>query len=435
MTIDDLITGIKALIAAYEAEAVQQPLMISAGGDLQAALDAGEPLIALPAGATYPAITIAHPVTLNGNGAHIHAVASDTPAIRVAPGTTDVTLRDLSATAAWNGAVVQLGDNLAATQGTLAVVPRRIRLERVTVPTHRGKRAFEISAAECELVDCSCDDVYVPDGAQDSQGVNILNTPGPVAVRGGTYIAGSENIMIGGAAPVILGNVPSDLLFENLTLVKPAAWQNAIKVGPKNLFEIKAGRRVTLRNSTLSGSWKSTLGDPSQDGYAIVITPKNSMFIEDVLLEGLTVDRCASGVQLLGVDYNSVTPHATRGIVIRASTFAISKALYGGIKGHLALYVGGMLDSTWEDVSATFDGAQIVECDSPTPTGPLTMRGCTLSAGVYGFKAPGANYGNVGYADRAFTALLEGNTFDLSAMSAGGRTAFKTNFPTNTFTP
>jgi hypothetical protein len=159
-----------------------------------------------------------------------------------------------------------------------------------------------------------------------------------------------------------------------------------------------------------------------------VITPKNGQLIEDVLLDHITVDRASAGIQLLGKDYNSITPTATRGVVVRDSSFTVSRALGG--RGILALYVGGMLDSTWERVTATFDGSSIVQCDTQVPCGPFTMTHCTMPTGSLAVHAPGVNYGGptpLAYAGREFVTVFENNTF------SGAPSAFRQFYPLNTW--
>ena len=144
---------------------------------------------------------------------------------------------------------------------------------------------------------------------------------------------------------------------------------------------------MTLKNSTLSGSWKD-----GQDGWAILITPRNGAYIEEVVIDGITVERVGGGVQFLGVNRGTGTPKPTSGVVIRNSKFTISRAENGG-RGVLALYVGGMLDSTWDNVTATFDGSAIVQADSRVPQGPFVMRNSRMNTGKLAVQAPGANFG------------------------------------------
>jgi hypothetical protein len=431
MTNDELIAGIELLIAQYrlgqipaaplpDVPEVPQFLVVTPDQNLQQALDNATGPVHLVEGASYPGVTLPTGAVLVGNGAEI--VGVNVPALYVAPGSHSIAVSDVVCTSNV-AAVVQLGDNLATTQSTLEAVPHHIKLERVTVPTHRGKRAFEVNASDVELLGCQALDIYDP-AQRDSQAILILNTPGRVTVIGGEFVAGSENILIGGDTIKIPGVIQSDLLFDSVKLHKPESWRtDGINRAVKNLFEVKAGRRVTLKNSTLSGSWKA-----GQDGWAIVITPKNSQLIEDVLIDNVVVDRASGGVLFLGKDYNSVTPAATRGVVVRDSAFVLSKS-YGG-RGILALYVAGMLDSTWERVTATFDGTAIVVCDTQVPAGPFTMTDSTMPTGSIAVAAPGVNYGGptpLAYAGREFTTVFERNTFLLAP------SAFKKFYPNNTF--
>jgi hypothetical protein len=277
------------------------------------------------------------------------------------------------------------------------------------------------------LLDSRALDVYSP-AALDSQAIAVLNTCGPVSVVRGEYVGASENILVGGDTLKIADcpeGIVADLTFDGLTLSKPDAWRSdGVKRSNKNLFELKAGKRVTLKNSTLSGSWKD-----GQDGWAILITPRNGAYIEEVVIDGITVERVGGGVQFLGVNRGTGTPKPTSGVVIRNSKFTISRAENGG-RGILALYVGGMLDSTWDNVTATFDGSAIVQADSRVPQGPFVMRNSRMNTGKLAVQAPGANFGAPAagkYADRALTTVFEGNTF------SGAPKAFRKLYPKNTF--
>ena len=58
----------------------------------------------------------------------------------------------------------------------------------------------------------------------------------------------SENILIGGADPSIVGLVPTDITIRGNHLFKRLAWRGA-GVGVKNLLELKTGRRVRIENN------------------------------------------------------------------------------------------------------------------------------------------------------------------------------------------
>lgn len=398
---------------------------IRTADDLQKALDAGG-VIELTAGAVFEAsrFTVSKSGTeIRGHGATLKG--TEGPGLYIPPSVSDVTVNEVTVVSAGEQAVVQCGDN-GSTQTAVAQQPTGIVFEKVTIPQHRGKRGFEINCA-ARLLDSRALDVYSP-AALDSQAIAVLNTCGPVSVVRGEYVGASENILVGGDTLKITDcpeGVVADLMFDGLTISKPESWRtDGVRRSNKNLFELKAGKRVTLKDSTLSGSWKD-----GQDGWAILITPRNGAYIEQVLIEGITVERVGGGVQFLGMNSGTGTPKATSGVVIRNSKFTISKAENGG-RGVLALYIGGMQDSTWDNVTATFDGTAIVQADSKVPQGPFVMRNSRMNTGKLAVQAPGANFGSRAvdkYADRTLTTVFEGNTF------RGAPRMFRTLYPKNKF--
>ena len=421
------------MLAAGVAAQRQTPSakVVRGSDDLQAALDHGG-TIELEAGATFSAARFVvgkSGTTVRGHAASLRGTAG--PALYIPPAINDVSISDLSLTSDAADAVVQCGDNGAA-QTRPEQQPTDITFRNVTIPTHRGRRGFEINCA-ARIVDSKALDIYATTRV-DSQALWVGNTCGPVTVIGGEYVAASENIMVGGDS-VKLPCVQTDITFDGLTLTKPDTWRtDGIPV--KNLAEVKAGRNVTLRNLRMGNVWKS-----AQDGWAFVITPKNGLLIDGVLIDNVTVDRCGGALQFLGKDYNSVTPAATRGVVVRNSTFDCrdGKSARGG-RGIFALMSGGVLDVSVENVTFVGDGNAIVQSDTPagSPQGPLTVRNSRMTVGTYGVTANGSNFGeplpaSSRYRGRELQAVLEGNVFALDGMSATGQKTFKRNFPKNTF--
>jgi hypothetical protein len=434
MTPEQLIAEIRASLGRYEFELIPPPppeplFVIADPVNVQSVLDTATKPVHLVAGAEYPKLVINHPLELVGNGASV--VGNAGPAVYVTPGVTGVTISDLSCGCTnWRGGVVQLGDNSSTTQGSVDVVPKNLVVRNVTIPTHRGKAGFEIHATDVDLIDCSAYDVWDP-GLSDSKAIWIHNTPGVVRVTGGHFEAGSENVMIGGDSVKIPGNTPTNITIDGVILQKPLSWQtDGVNRAVKNLFEIKAGRNVILRNSVLDGSWVA-----SQTGWAVVITPKNANIVDGVLVEGCTVKNVGGLVQLMGLDYNTITPQATRNVVFRNCDITVSKAQFGG-QGCLSTMTGGMKDITFDNIRGTFDGSQLVISDSTAAygqQGPLTITGCSLPTGQYGLKADGVNYGDpllagsVYIGQELLIGSISGNTF------TGAPTRFKTNFPNNIY--
>ena len=307
------------------------------GGDLQAALDGGG-TINLPKAGTFAGarfVISKSGTVVNCQGSIVTGATG--PAFWIKPGVDDVTLTDCGGLSGWDGAAFQLGDNDATTQGTAALVPKRIRLVHPFVSTHRGKRGIEVNA-NATIVNPQILDVYSGEvNPQDSQAIAVLNTCGPVSVLGGTLVAGSENFLTGGDRLQVKDcpeGVVADVLLDDVTLTKPEIWrEQQTRVAPKTVLELKACKRCTVRNSRINGSYRAVstaIAGATQDGSCIVITPKNGQYIETVLFENNTIERCAQGLQLMGSDYNSVTPKPTSGVVFRGNRWTIDGATYNG---------------------------------------------------------------------------------------------------------
>jgi len=416
MTAEELIAQIEALIAVYRVP----PIPVVQPGD-----PLPDGTFKLVAGLEYPRLILRSGQRVLGCGAKINGGAY--PAIYVPPSTFDVHVEEVTCASTYQS-VVLLGDNLDTTQASAELVPRRITLDRISIPTHRGKRGIEVNASDVTITNSDIADVWSP-ALADSQAIGVLNSCGGVTIKNCRLSSGSEVVMLGGDRMKIVGGIIRDVLIENCELYRPMSWQtDGINRAVKNLFEIKAGVNVTMRNCVLDGSWKA-----AQDGWAFVITPKNSQYIENVLVEGCTVRNASGFANLMGLDYNTVTPQNTKGVVFRNCNFVVTKNLGG--RGTVGLMTGGMKDVTFENCSGTFDGNAIVQSDSNATYGqhgPLTMTGCTMPTGIYGLTADGAVYGDplpAGsvYIGQELLTNITGNTF------TGAPSRFKTNFPNNTY--
>lgn len=353
--------------------------------------------------------------------------ADNQPSIRVKPFNSKIALEGFTALSEYNGAVIQLGDNVASTQGTPESVPTFITVKNITIPTHRGKRGIEVNAGDVLIQNNKIIDVYAAAGV-DSQAVCVLNSPGRVTIDKNELSAGSENIMLGGDSMKVPGQIINDVIISNNNIYKPLSWQtDGINRGVKNLVEIKAGRNIQILNNVGNGSWRA-----GQDGYAIVITPKNSQFIENVTVDNFNATNVAAGLNILGEDYNTVTPQPLAGVKIINSSFDVSMTKYGG-RGILALITGGTKDVTFDNVTFKGDGTSIIVSDSQKPQGPCLVRGGTMTYLKYGVVMPGSNYGDPldpssPYYNRRLMIEFLNNTFTGTVNSR-----FKTNFPNNIY--
>jgi hypothetical protein len=372
----------------------------------------------LVAGGVYGGVTLPTGATLVGNGASIVGVGK--PALYVAPGSANILVSDVVCTSDVSGAVVQLGNN-DTTQTLVAQVPAGIDLSRVKVPTHRGKRAFEINATDVVMVDCECHDVYTTNG-QDSSGIGILNTPGLISVSGGVYEAGSECVLFGGDT-IKLMDIPggpyiSDVSFNGCTFTRPASWQtDGVLRVVKNIFEIKNGRGVEVIDCILENCWKD-----GQDGYAFMLTPTRGGAVTDVVIDGCTVRNVGGGINLTALDSSGVCQVRTTGIVVTNSTFNISKTLYGGTGRFVLSTAIGSIEVDNVDVvhdgSSFFYGTGLIDS--------ISVANSRFNAGSYGFNlAGGANLSN--QAAGVVTLNVSGNTISQAA------SALKLKIPANTW--
>jgi hypothetical protein len=361
--------------------------LVRSGENLQAALDDGG-AIELEGGAVFESqrFIVRRPIHLRTRAASL--VGTGGPALHVLPGTSDVRIEGPLQCFAnrWDNSVIQLGDNSSERQGRLEDVPRRIFLRGVEVPTFRGKRAFEVHAADVDLVDCRALDVYHP-AAIDNQGVWIHSTPGPVRIRGGEYQAGSEAIMTAGETIRIPGCVPSDVLIEDVRLTRPLEWKtDGINRGVKNLLEFKSVRRAQVRRVVMDGCWRS-----AQDGWAVMLTPTRGGEVVDVLLEHVTMRNVGGGVNIAGRDSAGINLTRTSGIVFRDCSLVASRASFGG-RGILALMTGGPGTVDFERVVSVTDGTQVV-LQEGAKVERVSLVNSLAVPGQYAFTFSGNHWG------------------------------------------
>ena len=99
---------------------------------------------------------------------------------------------------------------------------------------------------------------------------------GPWLIDNNFLSASGENIMIGGATPLINGLTPSDIEIIHNHFYKTLEWrdnapllQGHNKVLTKNLLELKNAQRVLIDGNVFENVWPD-----GQTGYAVVFTPK-----------------------------------------------------------------------------------------------------------------------------------------------------------------
>jgi hypothetical protein len=231
---------------------------VPAGGNLQAALDAaqGGDVITLASGATYvgnfilrakPGVTTpivlrtaapdsslpAPGVRMTPNYAPLLAkIKSPTnaPALRAAAGAHHWTIMLLEFPANNKGyhEIIALGRN-DSTQTTLAQVPYELRLDRIYVhgdPLVGQRRGIGLNSRDTVIVNSWVSDCKAI--GQDSQAIGGANGPGNYLIENNYLEGAGENVMFGGADPMIPNLVTTNVVFRRNHLRKPLEWRNAI---------------------------------------------------------------------------------------------------------------------------------------------------------------------------------------------------------------
>lgn len=301
-------------------------LIVPAGGDLQAALQAAQPgdVIELQAGARYvgqfrfPAK--AGMVTLRSSGTlpDRRVGPADVPHMATIASGVEAMAFDLTAATNWTidgiafeGNVGGFGEVIAIS-GASHIVLRRLYLN---LPDPQEQKRFVTgNGRHITLTQSYCSGVWR--AGQDSQCFAAWDGAGPYTITDNFLEAASENVMFGGADSSSPDTVPSDILVEHNLFSKRLAWKGHPRV-VKNLFELKAARRVIVRHNVFERNWVD-----GQAGTAILFTPRNQdgtapwTVIEDVLFEYNIVRDTPSHFSLLGYDNNSPSGQTTR-ITIR----------------------------------------------------------------------------------------------------------------------
>ncbi len=293
----------------------------------------------------------------------------------------------------------------ANTITTIAALPHDVRLERVTAEAGSGggHRGFGLHGVNITLADCRATGFW--EVGRDSQAVWINNGPGPYAIVGGYFEGSGENLMVGGARPGILdpAGIPSDITVRGAHFFKPLAWKT--KPGSvKNLFELKAGRRVRVENCVFENNWKD-----AQAGSAILIKADNQggtpwMETSDVVFRGNTIRNSPASYV---VNIRGVNP-SNPAVRVRNVTFEYN--LFVGVTSGIQSGEGvdglRVTRNTFLTIGGTFLGFYGgVQPDGTIFRTPLTFRGNVLHEGAYGVKGDGAAPGTPTL-DR-YTALEE----------------------------
>jgi hypothetical protein len=347
---------------------VAAAISVSAGGDLQAALNQAQPgdIVELPAGAVFsgnfvlPAkgsssafITIrsAANASLPAEGARIQPGQAQLlakirspnaqPALQTAPGAHHwrVQLLEFQANPGGAGDIITLGDGSGA-QTALPQVPHDLVIDRCYIHGDAAagqKRAIALNSASTTISGSYISDIKAI--GQDSQAIAGWNGPGPFQLSNNYLEAAGENLLFGGADPSIPNLVPSDITITGNLMSRPITWRSQ-QWQVKNILELKNARRVSVVGNVMENNWQA-----AQTGFAVLFTVRNQgghcpwCQVAQVSFEHNIVQHSAGGVSILGLDDNAPSLQ-TQSITIRNNLFADIDNTHWGGNGYFLLLTG-----------------------------------------------------------------------------------------------
>ncbi len=335
------------------------------------------------------------------------------------------------------GAIVNLGNS---NETSVSQLPHHIIFDRCYVhgdPAVGSNKGIAANANDVSVIDSYISDLKSTTNP-DTNAIWTFNSAGPIKIMNNYLEAGGENVMIGGAAPTIVNQVPSDIEIRRNHIKKPLSWMvgdsryAGTRILVKNLIEFKLGRRVLVDGNVLENSWPD-----AQAGYAFMITPRNEngsapwSVVQDLTITNNIIRRAASGVAMSGRDDPRRPTIPTARVLIANNLFEDIGVSMGG-EGRLFLVTNGMVDLTIEHNTALNRGSFIVSDGSPAHIG-FIYRNNIVSNGAYGLMALG-KFGS-GALNGSFPgAVFEKNVIIGPWPSAGGLTiGHYSGYPNNFF--
>jgi hypothetical protein len=436
--------AIPVVIALGASGAGAATLYVTAGGDFQAALNAAQPgdEIVLEKGARFvgafrlpgkpggPAITIRSGSPLPDrrlkwpeDGPRLAIIASGTvEAALTGHGVSNWRLDGLrfESNTAGQGNVIELLDATNITMDRLIIV----------AGPDGQKRGILGNGRNITLTRSHIANIWAT--GQDSQAFLAYDGAGPYAITDNYLEAASENVMFGGADSAAPDRIPADILVENNHFSKQLEWKGQWKV-VKNLFELKAAKRVVIRNNLFERNWTDV-----QSGSAIVFTPRNQgglapwSVVEDVLFERNIIRETEAVFNILGIDGEQPSGRTTR-ITIR-NNLAIASRTF--------LMAGGEVGTLTIDHNTVDQGSNVMllYCGNVWPTGSSQRRGAQYAIENLIYTNNMANhneYGvfgdNTGIGLPALTRLTLGYTWRQNVLAGGANTLYR--YPPGTFLP
>jgi hypothetical protein len=449
--------AIVALCASGAAGQTASPIVVAAGGNLQAALNQAQPgqIVEVQAGATFdgnfvlPVKTGTGYVTVRTSTPDAQLPAAGTrigpaheallptlratntaPALSTAAGARNWRLIGLRFVTGGSGEVITLG---SGAERDRTLVPSNITLDRVVVRGHATngqKRGITLNSANTQIVNSYIAGVRLV--GQESQAIAGWNGPGPFVIENNYIEAAAIGVLFGGAVPAIDQLVPSDIVIRRNHIVRPVSWRGGAWM-VKNLLELKNARNVQIDGNVIENNWEK-----DQNGFAILFTPRASgtapwSTVEHVRFENNIVRHSGSAINVTGYD-NLAPTRQLRDLVIRNNLFTdINSGTWGG--SGVFLQIGDEAADVHVEHNTVLQTGHIVSVYGGTPTAPRVSTGFRFVSNIVNHNAYGI-YGNgVGTGNPAIATYLPGSVIVGNVMAGGNAGVYPTGnvFPTVAF--
>ena len=428
-----------------------ETLMVPAGGDLQAAINAAQPgdTIVVEAGATFIG-TFFLPNKAGSSYITIQSSRlSELPeGVRVSPASAALMPKLLSPSD--NNPVIRTEDyahhwrlvgleiapqndytsdrliDLLAPSGQsptdMTKVPHHIIIDRCYVHSLPNNRAvvvgISLNSAFSEVTNSYVSEIH--GSRTDSQAIFAYNGPGDLNITNNYLEAESECVLFGyGEAG---GINPKNIQFRRNHVSRPIWWRHRY-VNVKNLLEMKGGTNVIIEGNLFENNWAQ-----GQNGNAVVFTAygneiSNVQFINNI------VRISGSGIT---ISENRSTP-LSHHITIRNNLFQhIAASAFGG-EG-VFLKIASVPHVVVDHNTIIHDGTiiQAFGDDPKSPDGRLKIKNFAYTNNIAAHNQYGI-FSSAGYGNLTISAYFPGSTFARNVIAA--RWVDPSLYPGNNFYP
>ena len=446
-----------AIVAAGVSAATAQtasPIVVNAGGSLQAALNQAQPgqVIEVQAGATFdgnfilPVKTGTGYITVRTSTPDAQLPGASTridpahesllptlrslntiPALRTAAGARHWRLIGLRFTTTGGGDIITLGEG---EQRDAALVPSDLILDRVIVrgdATKGQKRGIALNSADTRIVNSYIAGIRL--AGQEGQGIACWNGPGPFVIENNYIEAAAIGVLIGGAPPSIDQLVPGNIVIRRNLITRPVAWRGGAWI-VKNLLELKNARNVQIDGNLIENNWEA-----SQAGFAVVFTVRANgnapwSTIEHVRFENNIVRHTGSAINVLGFD-DTAPSRQLRDLVIRNNLFTdVSSATWGG--SGIFLQLGDEPADVHVEHNTVMQTGNIISVYGGTAAAPRLVPGFRFTSNIVKHNSYGIFGNNIGTGNPAIAAYFPASVIVGNVMAGGSANLYPAGnvFPT-----